>query len=156
PANGRLVLYGGDFADSGPWESRDGATWTELATAGPAPTPRDETQMVFDPTRNALWLLGGYYNGSPVSDVQLLTGNTWSLGPAHDDTFVTDAPGQPSIYDPQRERVIVLEDGNGTYDRALQYDATDGWRPLCDPCSGSERKSTSMVHVPEYDQTFLI
>jgi hypothetical protein len=37
-----------------------------------------------------------------------------------------------------------------------QHTSTGGWTPLCDGCTGAGRAQVSLVHVPEYDQTFMV
>lgn len=158
PGHDRIVMYGGtddSDVDHGELWELDGDAWKLVPTTGDAPSPRRQNQLVYDPAVDGLWLLGGYATGSPIyMETFLLKGTEWlKVEPAPD--AIMSSPGIESVYDPQRERILMREDGNVLFDTLWEHTA-QGWTRLCGDCSGNPRRGASMVHLPEYDQTFLL
>jgi hypothetical protein len=160
PLGDRVLLFGGDhfvtdvFNDL--W-ALSGDTWSLVPTTGTAiPTPRTFDQMVFDPTQQKLWLLGGYAMSNPRSDSYFLDAqNTWSKAPIPNMDVVISSPGVDSVYDPQRDRVLLLENANVPSSELWQYAANE-WQLVAAHASATDRQEAVMVHLPDYDQTFLI
>jgi hypothetical protein len=153
----RIVLFGGEGPGIGAyrdglWQYR-GDAWT-FAGHG-VPSPRTITQLVDDPGLGGLRLLGGYDPGA-LADSWTLVGSTWVEDPTPPDTFMT-ADGMEATFDADRDSALVLADagGNGNLDEVWQHDGA-GWSRLCEGCTGMPRTAASLVHVPVYDQTFLI
>ena len=85
PARGVTVLFGGTTAprpDTPPlgdtWEW-DGRRWTHIDIAGPS--PRDHTQMIFDPGRGAVVLHGGGAGDAGATETWTYDGHAWTRAP---------------------------------------------------------------------------
>jgi hypothetical protein len=106
PIGRRLVLFGGwsgsgYYGDTWSW---DAATdkWTQLAPNPPTPPARSQCTLVYDPTREAIVLFGGY-NGGGLSDTWQLRGSTWTKC-----TQLGEPPARclhASAYDSRRQRM---------------------------------------------------
>jgi hypothetical protein len=167
PRAGAMTLYGGSTGLDGStlayhgevWELH-GNTWRLVPVSGSAPSERNRAQMVHDPDRDALWLLGGYTGSSPVGDVFTLTNRVWNeeASPSTPADPIALASGSiSSFYEPERNRIVVFADGNGPgWDMLFEHTTALGWKRICDDCAGGTHHQSALVHIPEYDQTFLI
>lgn len=167
PHVGAMILYGGStgygaetLAYHGEVWELHGNAWRLVPVSGNAPSERNMAQMVHDPDRDALWLLGGYTGSSPVGDVYTLTNRLWAeeQSPGTSSEPIALASGSiASFYEPERKRIVVLADGNGPgWDELWQHTTGFGWTRICEDCVGSTHHDAALIHVPEYDQTFLI
>lgn len=82
-ARGRVVMFGGTLSSpatyySDTWEW-DGSNWFERVLAGPAPSPRHEHAMAYDPTARVTYLFGGFDpSGNPLGDLWSFDGARWT------------------------------------------------------------------------------
>ena len=126
-----VVLFGG-FVPSGQdtnevWEW-DGSTWTQRTPAGASPQPRGAHRMVWDASRGACVVVGGFNTpqNNTLSDVWEWDGTSW--------TQLASLPGtmcdQAMCYDPTRQRILVnagLRITNGLFSDlsdTLEFDGT--------------------------------
>ena len=143
-ARGKVILFGGyedptDRCLSDTW-SLDLATqtWTDLSPAGPVPSARGWTQMVYDETNGKVILFGGWGEdaGVDLNDTWAYdpVANAWTeLHPAGD----TPSPREPCplVYDPASGRVILFGGTNDSTDNCTDdtwsFDlATQTWTNL--------------------------
>jgi hypothetical protein len=119
-----LVIFGGSNCASGylsdVWvlSNANGEvgtpTWTQLTTAGVAPTPRENASAILDSTNNVLTLFGGDAGAAGMADV-------WSLSNANGQggtptwthilptgTAPVARTGQSSVYDSANNRMIMF------------------------------------------------
>ncbi|MCK5943458.1 MAG: hypothetical protein KAI24_15865 [Planctomycetes bacterium] len=103
-----VVLFGG-FVPSGvdtneTWEW-DGNNWTQRTPAGAVPTARGAHRMVWDASRGACVVVGGFSTpqNNTLSDVWSWDGNSWTAEPSLPGTMCDQA----MCYDPTRQRIIV-------------------------------------------------
>ena len=82
-----------------------------LSAVGPAPTPRTDAALLFDPLRHRLLLIGGFSPVAPVEGTEV-----WQLSldePPHWNRLEALGPVPPprskhvAIYDPGRDRVVL-------------------------------------------------
>jgi uncharacterized repeat protein (TIGR02543 family) len=112
PVRHRVLMFGG-FAGgqyfSDVWQFTVAEGWTQIATAGSAPSPRDAAGLIYDPVRDRMLVVAGNSN-SPPNDV-------WALSLGSTPTWSQLAPtGTPpagrfafsAIYDPVRDRVLLF------------------------------------------------
>jgi hypothetical protein len=140
PIRNRMIVFGG-LATGGRtndvWELALAGTptWKRLATSGTAPTPRFGHAAAYDPVRDRMILIGGD-DGGPLADV-------WTLSltgaPAWSQIAPTGTPpsaraGHAAVYDPVRDRVLVIggEDGVGFQNDvwALSLPGAPSWAAL--------------------------
>jgi hypothetical protein len=81
-ADGWCVLFGGDGGYTygylnDTWLWRDGA-WQELGPFDPAPSPRTQMAMAYDPSARGFVLHGGFYASEVLP---FFYGDTWLFGP---------------------------------------------------------------------------
>ena len=114
-----VVLFGG-FVPSGldtneVWEW-DGVNWTLRTMTGAAPVARGAHRMVWDDSRGACVVVGGFSTpqGTTLADVWQWDGSGW--------TQLASTPGsicdQAMCFDPERRRVLIhggLRITNGTF-----------------------------------------
>ncbi len=175
-AQGRLIIYGGSAALSGPlrndvWAYNPGANaWTQLTVSGPAPLARFLHSMVYVPHLQKHLVFGGGTgttgNAEPttvVSELWLLTPNiaagtaTWQAL-----TPTGTAPGRCGAcvaYDEARRRMIVFggELANDTLGDTVQYDV-DANRWEADAPTGtppSKRGGTDCAFDPRSGRVLL-
>jgi hypothetical protein len=103
-----VVLFGG-FVPSGQdandvWEW-DGANWAQRTPAGGSPTPRGAHRMVWDASRQAVLVVGGFSTpqNNTLADVWSWNGTSWSQEPPLPGTLCDQA----MCYDPTRGRVVL-------------------------------------------------
>ena len=103
-----VVLFGG-FVPSGQdandvWEW-DGVNWTQKAPPGAAPTARGAHRMVWDASRQAVVVVGGFSTpqNNTLSDVWSWNGVSWTQEPSLPGTVCDQA----MCYDPTRGRVVL-------------------------------------------------
>jgi hypothetical protein len=105
PAINATVLFGGSTSvgrEADTW-TLAGANWTNVtATAGTAPSPRWGAGMTYDAADGYVFLVGGYNDGSYLSDEWAYTGGHW--------TQLTPSNGPP-----------------GSWGSLLVYDSSDGY-----------------------------
>ncbi|MGH2571233.1 MAG: Kelch repeat-containing protein, partial [bacterium] len=118
PVRGRLLVVGGDDGAlrNDVWALSFGASrsWSEIAVAGPAPSPRASHAAAYDPLRDRIVVFGGN-DGSLRNDVWAL-----SLGGTPAWTQILPAGTPPSA----RERHTAVWDAGG--DRLLVFGGHDG------------------------------
>jgi sugar lactone lactonase YvrE len=111
PATSQLIMFGGikpgfaaDYNDTWVWT---GTNWVQQHPAT-SPLPRDQTDLVFDPTTAQMLLIGGNLTAGnqPVGEVWAWSGTTW----------LRQAPAQPlpprggavAGYDPLTDQLLVF------------------------------------------------
>jgi len=145
PVRDQLVVYGGYYGDSSHplgdlWVLSFGhgtPTWTQIVPAGPAPSARMLTQLVYDSARDRFLLLQGYDGRNPLDDVwelRLTPSPAWrQLAPAG--TPPAARAAEMCIYDAARDRVLLFG-GSTNYDLfndlwSLGFGSGDGqWQQL--------------------------
>lgn len=128
PNSNSLIVFGGSNCASGYFNdvwvlsSANGnngtPTWTQLATVGIAPAPRESASVIYDPVNNSLTLYGGDAGGAPFGDAWVLSnanGNggtpTWTqLSPSG--TAPLNRTGQSAVYDSVNNRMIIFGGAN--------------------------------------------
>ncbi len=167
-ASDRIVIFGGtpDFSS---FENDvyvldgDSTTFQPLTTTN-APSGRAGAQLVFDPDLNELFMFGGYVaNAKSSDDVYTLVGTTWTqITPPSPNGQGSGgiADGTPIVaYDHEHARFVALADPDGQLrSQTWLYDPADAaWpgAPACVTCF-AERTAAAIVHIPDYDQTFVI
>jgi hypothetical protein len=102
-ARSRIVLFGGTAADTREW---DGASWSTVATTGPAAADAVAGAMVFDPVRKKTVLAGG------GRDTWLWDGSSWT-------SAGVQTPANPGfarlIWNPDRKKVTFVS-GNALWE----------------------------------------
>lgn len=123
PGRDRLVLWPGD--DSA-WalSLADMSAWRPLAIDGEVPTRRSGSGFVFDPTRDRLFVAGGYQD-HPVEQYGAYTADLYSLrfaGAAGTQVAVRDSRVTPSKVElfwsgltPSQPVAVVRADGDGPF-----------------------------------------
>jgi hypothetical protein len=118
-ARGRLVLFGGEYANvelGDTWEW-DGSTWTQAAASGPA--PRTNAAMAYDAARGEVVLFGGTNATGCVEGAGIYCDDTWAWDGAEWQTVATTGPTARAqhmmAYDPVRARVVLFGGLTPTY-----------------------------------------
>jgi len=125
PHSNSMIVFGGSDCASGlfndVWVSSNAnglganSTWTQLAPSGAAPSGREASSAIDDPTTNVMVVFGGDQGSSaPLNDVWVLsnangTGGTaaWTqLFPTG--TAPSARTGQTAVYDSANNRMIVF------------------------------------------------
>ncbi len=108
PATKRMILFGGwdgDYELNDSWAYDPAAnTWTELAPAGNAPSPRSGHRAVYDPVLGRMVLFGGFDGESELND-------TWAYDPVAN-TW-TDVSPEGAAPDPRDCHSMVYDEANG-------------------------------------------
>jgi len=157
PRADRFLLFGGADPSANLsndlWEYAGGAWGFD----GAAPvTPRTLAQLVFDPVLGGMRLLGGYDADGPKSDVWTFVNGSWSQEPDSPPALFS-GEGTEATYDADHDRVLALAERPGDVDSDEVWQHTaDGWSLLCESCTGAPRHAASIVHLADYDQTFII
>jgi hypothetical protein len=149
-ARNRLIVFGGTVgyystpAPGDTWEW-DGNLWRLRASSGP--TPRTETQLVYDPDRARTVLFGGQPdNNNYFNDTWEWDGDTWF------ERIPLDAPPPPrgsyaAAYDPGRRRTVIFGGIAGIATYMSDVWEWDGQRWTQRPTDGSyARYSAAMVY----------
>ena len=166
-ANDRVVIFGGTtdfyktFTNDVYVLDGDSTVFEPLTTTN-VPSPRSGAQLVFDPDLGELFMFGGY-TGMSTDDVYTLAGTTWTqITPPSPSGEASGgiADGTPIVaYDQEHARFVALADPNGglTSQTWLYDPAAAQWpgAPVCVTCF-AERTAAAIVHLPDYDQTFVI
>lgn len=110
-ARERVVLVGGATYDLATWEY-DGATWAARDPSGPGRF--DATLHHDEATQRLVMVGGGLYAGTGA-------GETWVLGAAGWTPVPDVAPGPappfgPSVYDPVRRRIVLVDAARATWE----------------------------------------
>ncbi len=114
PVHDRAILFGGISDIAGLhgdlWQlPLGGGPWAPMPAFGPAPSPRQQHTLTYDPMRDRMILFGG----RDVADL----GDVWqlTLGPTPQWQLVSTAgtlpgprSGHSAIYDPIRDRLVVF------------------------------------------------
>jgi hypothetical protein len=155
PLRDRVVLYGGVDAigttQTDTWEW-NGTAWLSVTVTGSPPGPRAFSQLVFDPSRAALVLLGGNDGAGAVTDVHTYSNGAWTL---------LTAPNGPAIAGQSTEaaydgsRIVVVEDDQNVRDTLWSLTANT-WSKLCSTCSGIPRWNASIVYHPRIAKLLLM
>jgi len=143
-----VVLFGG-FVPSGQDSNEvfewDGTDWTQVTVAGTSPTPRGAHRMVWDASRGACVVVGGFSTpqNNTLDDVWSWDGTSWSQ--------LASLPGtmcdQAMCYDPTRQRILVnsgLRITNGVFSDlsdTLEFDGA--WTARTTPTQPIGRNSTA-------------
>lgn len=144
-------------------------TWTQLTPTGTAPTPRQSSSAVYDPTTNSLIVFGGDAGGTPFGDLWVLSHANGSGGtPAW--TQITAAnrgpasrSGHSAIYDLANNRMTIYGgfDGSNVLADAWVLSGANGqatpsvWIPLSPSSAASPRRFHGAVYDPASDQMII-
>ncbi len=166
----RIVMFGGQAANGERVQTMwilegDAPAFTQVQPSN-APTARAGAQLVYDPPRGAMLLFGGYDNVS-FDDVYELDDKAFTmvtpLSMSSGDGPGGVASGAPIVaFDSDRSRFLALADfnTNGTNAEAWSYHPETGWDQTpaddCTSCFSPARTGAALVHLPGYDQTFVI
>jgi predicted small integral membrane protein len=115
PVRDRMLVFGGGGYLNDVWAlSLAGSpAWTELAAAGTRPSARYGHSAIYDPVRDRMLVFGGYDGIYPVPDLN----DVWALSLAGSPAWSELTPGgtppavrygHTAIYDPVRDRMVVL------------------------------------------------
>jgi len=125
--------------------------WSQVATKGPQPQPREDHSVILDPVNDQLILFGGD-NGPTIRDAWALSlsDNRWTeitrdSTPARQDHTAT--------YDPVRQRMIVIggdEESTDVWALDLNRDSNGhgDWTRLA---TGEPNPGTRNLHAAAYD-----
>lgn len=174
-----LILFGGFDCQAGyfndVWVLSDangvGATptWTQLMPAGIAPTPRQSSSAVYDPTTNSLIVFGGDAGGTPGSDIWVLSNANGSGGTAAwtqltaSNSGPVSRSGHSAVYDVANNRMTIFGgfDGSSILADAWVLSGANGqaglsvWIPLMPPTPGSPRRFHSAAYDPLSDEMII-
>jgi len=122
PVGDRVVLFGGNDGErrNDVWmlSPADPPAWTEAAPSGTPPTPRDFHSAVYDAVGHAMIVFGGG-DESPS-----LHNDVWILALGETPAWIPCAPSgappaaresQAALYDPVRQRLIIVGGWDGTH-----------------------------------------
>jgi hypothetical protein len=153
PGQARALFFGG--CSTGTCESQLFA-WNggppQLLATGTVP-PRAEMGFVIDPTTGRPLVIGGVYNGTSFADAWAFDGSSWAQ--IASPPVVVDFAATGVAADPDHGRVLVFAD----FDHSTLYELSNNmFSTVCTDCmhDGLNRNQTSLVHIPDYDQTFLL
>jgi hypothetical protein len=163
----RMVVFGGNSAGyyvGDVWAlSLSGAPpWTQLTPTGTPPVGRSDHSAIYDPVRNRMVVFGGY-DGSVY-----FRNDVWALSlsgtPAWTQLIPTGTPpsgrwSHSAIYDPVRDRMVVLEgaySGSSGDVWALSLSGTPAWTQLAPTGTPpSARWSHSAIYDPIRDRALV-
>ena len=154
PLQARMLLFGGcvNNACNQNLYAWDGNPWRMLPVA-PGPSGRAQMAMVVDPITNHTIVVGGVdpVNGN-INDAWSFDGSTWSMISA---LGLVAFPSTEAAADPDAGDILVFPDNDMSSLFAL---ANGNFAPICQNCmsDGLSHSLTSLVHIADYDQTFLI
>lgn len=165
PVARRAVVFGGHdaaalLADAWTLAVEPGAAWAPLAAGGAPPSARQNHTAVRDARRNRMLVFGGF-DGARRND-------TWALPLEGAPVWEPIAPlGTPpsargnhaAVYDPVRDRMLVIGGSDGTYLHdvwQLSFAGTPQWTPLAPAGTPpSARVGHAAVYDPIRDRVVL-
>ncbi len=165
PVQQRTVLFGGSnssaLADTWEWNSVAG-TWTQEFSTPPAPAPRVMKNLVFDPVRQQLVMLGGYASGQYFAEEWTYTGSTWSrvLG-----TVPAGRVSHSAVWDSARGHMLVFGGESASASRLDELWAgvnpkepmfsSHSWRPIAGTRTPGPLSAYVMQWLDADDAAFL-
>ncbi len=143
--------------------------WTQLTPTGTAPSPRQSSSAVYDPTTNSMIVFGGDGGSTPDGDIWVLSNANGSGGtPAWTQlTAANSGPvsrsGHSAIYDVANNRMTIYGgfDGSNILADAWVLSGANGqasasvWIPLSPFPTGSPRRFHSAAYDPVSDQMII-
>ncbi|TMQ74017.1 MAG: hypothetical protein E6K81_01645 [Candidatus Eisenbacteria bacterium] len=152
-ARSRLLVFGGTDEngvrrnDVSALSLTGTSAWTDLNPSGAAPSPRDHSIAIYDPTRSRMVLFGGNDDAGQESDLWVLSlsgGGSWTqLSPSGDAPYLADPA---AIFDRPRDRMLVVSSGgSGTELWSLSFAGGGAWTLLLTDPYGASGPSPSAV-----------
>jgi len=133
----------------------DGAAWTDVSSAN-SPSPRSNTDMVFDSARSRVILFGGFFNdGSSVyyDDTWAWDGAAWDqLGPAGSPPA---NGGHRLAYDAARDEVVLFGGFNGSRLSDTWIFDGDTWMQVFPATVPPARNNHAMAYDPVRERVVM-
>lgn len=159
-----LVLAGGSLTGDLTMPSKDvwackNNVWLHIGVLN---TARSGGELVFDPQRNELVLVGGRGADNLISFEYSTNGATWTQ---LDTPFESAGAGESATYDTSDGRILALEGELEAGDIVTLHDgvwemASDTpahtWQPVCDGCSGVPKSDASIVHIEGTNENWIV
>jgi Galactose oxidase, central domain/FlgD Ig-like domain/Kelch motif len=161
----RMIVFGGiaNTRRNDVWALPLSSTtaWHQLNVVGTMPSPRSSHASVYDPVNDRMVVFGGFDTGyrNDVWTLSLASVPTWQqLIPAG--TPPTPRAGHTSVYDPVRQRMIVIGGGaNGTDNNevwALTLSGAPAWNQLAVQGNiPNPRSQHSAIYDPDGDRVLV-
>ena len=116
PEVGSALLYGGASTSGIPRSNTflyNSKAWLEISDSHD-PGPRSLFSFTADPANKAIWMLGGINDTGALLDFWKYQNGTWSSAPL--DGGPTGCSYPNAAYDSDRQKLVVLCDGSGTFE----------------------------------------